>query len=1480
MSGDSGSESLLNAAIAGVAGFGMQSFTQPVKVATIKAADNRAKYTFKDINHQRAIASDIERLDAKLERLSKRFNRLGEARKRVLVDNLANAGILDHFGGDSVSALDADAYKVHMKAQISGLRKQLTNPDKFNIAQKLIDTSAFSSRITTSVFSQPGKYIPQVYGQAIDNNIVEALSQRFMSHHNLSEQDAVRTAKSLGQFLGQGDFKNVFMTDIGIKFGQGRNERHLPIPFQERNGGALYLKSGGKTSTQIVPRFNPFGDLYSKGQSFTLGQKSYGQVSLDMLRTGYLPTEMLGFNNALGKMSNVTDFDMAMDEMNKMRHYIAGNYDVDVNGSSAIARQVSNTIKLNKTLSFNRDGLLEMRNMMPNEMADILSKISNDSPEINILGGIAKQEVMGIQASAKDVNPLGTPFFEASRSELSWARDTFSVQNNGSKPKWLDSFGGEGVSDFKRESTFATKRIVQKTEQEFIANMLGSGFTFGDGQGLAFGGNKAALTSATDISIKIPLNADGSVTGINDIFGNIENPSKIQAIKSGEVIATTADGPITLGKQFSHAKIKGYKIVDDTMILQAAAFADPSRSGYQKIFSSDSKLGLQILTGEAEDKLNVLMQAMATGRASVKDGSSIIFDGQEMSAHDFSLKAKLLKDDFGKYGATIFSDADNAGMDTIMDYVNRGNFDLARKEVVETITSRSKAGQSLYMTMMNRLDDGSRAQVHSAINSIIGAPEDVAQESMLQIEDFVNQTFQQKEDFQNIDVAYRVGQLQAITGAGGDQRGGMSRLHYKSLMESKFGADRNMANSIINNLTETNSGAIYETDMLRSQLHAGQISSENADAIRGIFESDAQERLFKVEQAFGKDVADSVKQNNMLINYNLSKDYDGLKSVAIPMLDSQLSGLNEFGVDIPTMKSLDKSRLALILADIDAKMETNAELRKFKFAEAEKAAQQYVNLQRNRFAGDGVAKQALSRKNRNGGIKTARIGGGRFAEKVAELQAAEGHDSFAGISGSQLREYAKQVEESSGGKYRLTTEEPGFGRVLLEDVNQGNKTPYNIHVAREPAQGIGSFGAFELIVDKQFDRVGNAANLYFTENNPLSRTASMDVDGDTLSMSHTATLTPEQRGYYVDAMRQNRALLDTDEIQGVGKGLGKGAKNKDRKLGLDYAQQEEYIRESNIESRKARLHKIAAPDVTKINFAMNDALARFGQDVDPKVSSMANILGYQLTETMLKTKHMQNEQFLQMQRGSVEGLENAMSEVNRTSGRDPYAVSRLKDVITESLLPDRAKMKGQEAVFDSAVDLMAQSYGKAALHQTMAEVGQIREIARQKNISELADSVLKYTTSQGSGGASSGLTLDTSIKASLNDAPVETAKNLFNSVSEIVMENIRKNKGIVALAQAGLVGSALMHRQKPVMIEEPKAAVQQQADYGEQSLPQSSKAPTETLQPIQSKNAYVRKFSDKEVQVQASKSGDIRKPFDQAYNGQSLGDANIIIRNG
>jgi hypothetical protein len=53
--------------------------------------------------------------------------------------------------------------------------------------------------------------------------------------------------------LGKGDFSNVFMTEFGIKFGKGRNERHLSIPFVEKmaNGsdGALYLKSGGVTRT-------------------------------------------------------------------------------------------------------------------------------------------------------------------------------------------------------------------------------------------------------------------------------------------------------------------------------------------------------------------------------------------------------------------------------------------------------------------------------------------------------------------------------------------------------------------------------------------------------------------------------------------------------------------------------------------------------------------------------------------------------------------------------------------------------------------------------------------------------------------------------------------------------------------------------------------------------------------------------------------------------------------------------------------------------------------------------------------------------------------------------------------------------------------------------------------------------------------------------------------------------------------------------
>lgn len=367
-------------------------------------------------------------------------------------------------------------------------------------------------------------------------------------------------------------------------------------------------------------------------------------------------------------------------------------------------------------------------------------------------------------------------------------------------------------------------------------------------------------------------------------------------------------------------------------------------------------------------------------------------------------------------------------------------------------------------------------------------------------------------------------------------------------------------------------------------------------------------------------------------------------------------------------------------------------------------------------------------------------------------------------------------------------------------------------------------------------------------------------------------------------MEQNRALLDSQEIRAVGKGLGKGAKEKTQLLGMDYTQQEQYNMESFIESRKARLHKIAAPDVTKVNFMLSDALSRFGDNSKPHAKALANILNYQLTETMLKTKHMSNEQFLSMQKGSVEALEGALGEVNRTAGRDPHAVSRLRDTISSSLLPDKERMMGimnqSPAMFDDAVQMIANSYGSAASSRALEDIGQMGDIARQKNVSELADSVLKYTTQQGNAGAQSGLKLDTSIARQANAAPVETAKNLFYQVQEIVNENIRRNKGIVGLTVAALAGSALLTRTQPnFSVDVEPTGTQSPTDASARALP-TSKGPQETLKPMQSQTAYVRKFSDKETVVNAKKSGELNKSFDQAYNGNDMGNVNILIKNG
>ena len=116
-----------------------------------------------------------------------------------------------------------------------------------------------------------------------------------------------------------------------------------------------------------------------------------------------------------------------------------------------------------------------MRNMMPAEMADILTRAGNDDRTINLLANIPKSEVLGISSDVVDRNPVGTPFFEASRSELAFARDTFSVQSTEAKPQWLVNNKEQHVQDFVKESTFATKRLVTKSEESFIASMVGSG---------------------------------------------------------------------------------------------------------------------------------------------------------------------------------------------------------------------------------------------------------------------------------------------------------------------------------------------------------------------------------------------------------------------------------------------------------------------------------------------------------------------------------------------------------------------------------------------------------------------------------------------------------------------------------------------------------------------------------------------------------------------------------------------------------------------------------------------------------------------------------------------------------------------------------------------------------------------------------------------------------------------------------------------
>ena len=97
-SGEDTGDSLLNAGIVGAAGYGMQTFTSPVKVATIKAKDNRANFTFQQIKHQQKANTDIEFINEKLKRLDRSLNRLSETRKQNILHNLEVSGVAQKMG--------------------------------------------------------------------------------------------------------------------------------------------------------------------------------------------------------------------------------------------------------------------------------------------------------------------------------------------------------------------------------------------------------------------------------------------------------------------------------------------------------------------------------------------------------------------------------------------------------------------------------------------------------------------------------------------------------------------------------------------------------------------------------------------------------------------------------------------------------------------------------------------------------------------------------------------------------------------------------------------------------------------------------------------------------------------------------------------------------------------------------------------------------------------------------------------------------------------------------------------------------------------------------------------------------------------------------------------------------------------------------------------------------------------------------------
>lgn len=1024
------------------------------------------------------------------------------------------------------------------------------------------------------------------------------------------------------------------------------------------DGSSINITSYGSDGSRFTTRgstkfstksFNPYARAYTDGISYqnsnVPGFESSKVPTISDALTAYDPEEMLGFRGDR-TISEVSDMVL------KYSGYIGEDSRINKSNSSYVSFIKNNSIDVGLTLS-PKGSLYEINQVgkgrdQVSELNRFINKVAKEtgrSPYSQISHNTLTEIWNPSQGDLWHPAAFKTEEAGASRVNIR-ATGTSANANKSVALQKLAESGNTGAEALLYHSNQGTRVDLSSGSSKLLSHLFGDNVVPDDGLSLVTEDAIDNYKSYEEFSIKVKNigTIDNPIAMLSDEFSSGVIGSKISP---GTDLGFDTNGlPVSLGKQFTSGVIDDAIVGADEIILKGTGEYSPKRGDVVKHFGVSNKPNSLVVNKSVMDNaigLSILerMDNVEVGKDFISVDGNRVVDQMEIR----KLLETTYRNEFdrlkglGNYAhfssiATEISRYEDVGLSLLDDIVS-GN----KESVDEFIDTLSNESKNAFKKQISNLKDSS-SNKSSKMNSArtILALSDTKSNSdiwmtlyeseavrrggnLSKLEDlkafitsdqFIKDT-SSKESASAIkslqrmmDHAYR-GQVFTMT------------TFTPDLSDSIAGiGNRASASWLVQNTMKMNGFTDYELSkiMKSNPLKVNEMAMLMSHSDKGSLDISGQEgnkyRLPSVLEMNTSERADTLKSlgykfnDKKFVNYSLSKEIDGVRSLPISFQDNSYSGASDIG-DIRVVKRLDRLRSDIIAKDIALRDTMNPDAAKYAEADLRKSVSAYISEYDKIMS--NLSKDASKKELVDSKIMSASFVSGEAEKFASDFHNNTGRRNIAFVSRDQAREMFP--------KSSIETGKSSIKRISSAD---GNTALALLH--REPAQGPGSAIPFEIYVDDNMNDFGKSRNqVYFaTDDNGtfLKRMMFGDADRDPIGFTPLDKYSSDE----LSSIRSKSNALATklDSLFDMQKMMSPKSDKKISQTLLDMESSEHFSRYMSMAGQKGRHRKPIAPAATRANVDLSMSIG-MNKSLSEDRAYAARTIAHNLTENLLKTKH-------------------------------------------------------------------------------------------------------------------------------------------------------------------------------------------------------------------------------------------------------------------